>query len=108
MVWALCSDDEGHGIHTKSGDGRLDPKPHDFEYLSLDLGIRGIEIRLEVVKSVEVPRFRVAIVAPRCLLYARKHHALIRARWLLLRPDVPVPILRIWIRARLLEPGMLV
>src|SRR5436190_3556372 len=60
------------------------------------------------VKPVEVPRFGFAIVAPRCFLYAGKHHSLIRARRFLLRPDVPIPIFRIWIGARLLEPGVLI
>src|SRR6266480_1064635 len=87
---------------------RLDPKAHDFKYLSLDFGIRRIEIRLEIVKSVEVPRFRFAIVVPGCFLDAGKHHPFVRVRRFLLRPDVPVPIFRIWIRTRLLEPRMLV
>jgi hypothetical protein len=57
---------------------------------------------------MEVPRFGFAIVAPRCFLYARKHHPFIRVRRLFLRPDVPISIFRIWIGARLLEPWMLV
>jgi len=32
---SLGPDDERHGVHPKSGDASLDPKAHDFEYLSL-------------------------------------------------------------------------
>jgi hypothetical protein len=37
--WSLGPDDERHRVHTKSGHARLDPKPHDFEYLSLHFRI---------------------------------------------------------------------
>ena len=30
-----CRDDERYGVHPKSRDASLDPKAHDFEYLSL-------------------------------------------------------------------------
>src|SRR5438034_11743862 len=34
-LWSLSRDDERHRVHPKSGDASLDPKAHDFKYLSL-------------------------------------------------------------------------
>src|SRR6266511_2097816 len=94
--------------HPEAGNAQLDPESHDLEKLGLHLGMRGIEIGLEIVEAVEVPCLGLVIVAPGRLLHAREDHAVMGARRLPLRPDVPVTVLRIGILARLLEPWMLV
>ena len=104
----LGRDDERHRIHAEAGHAQLNPEPHDLEDLGLHLGMRGVEIGLEVVEAVEVPRLGLVIVAPGRLLHAREHHAVVGARRLLLRPDVPIAVLRIGVFARLLEPRVLV
>ena len=38
-LWSLSRDDERHRVHPKSGDASLDPKAHDFKYLSLHFRI---------------------------------------------------------------------
>jgi hypothetical protein len=92
----------------KAGDAELNPEAHDLEDLRLHLRMRGVEVGLKVIEAVEVPGAGLPVIAPGRLLHARKHHAAIGARWLLLRPHVPVAIFRLGILARRLEPGMLV
>jgi hypothetical protein len=70
--------------------------------------MRGVEVGLEVVETMEVPRLGFLVVAPGRFLHARKYHALIGARRLLLRPNVPIAVLRTGVLARLLEPRVLV
>src|SRR6266436_6507714 len=72
--------------------GRADPEPHDLEDLGLDVRVRRVEVRLEVVEAVEVPRARFLVVGPGRLLHAREHHAGVRVGRLLVRPDVPVAV----------------
>jgi hypothetical protein len=107
-VGTFGADDEGHGIHAKAGNAKLNPEAHDLEDLGLHRGIGRVEVGLEVVEAVEVPFLRHRITRPGRFLYARKHHARVRALWTLFRPDVPVAILRFRIAARLLKPGMFV
>src|SRR5262245_14573386 len=57
---------------------------------------------------MEIPGLGLLVVAPSRLLHARKYHAVIGARRLLLRPNVPIAVLRIGIIARLLKPWMLI
>ena len=99
----LGGDNERHRIHAEAGDAELDPEAHDLEDLGLHLGIRRVEIGLEVVEAVEVPRLGLLVIAPGRLLHAGEHHAFVGARWLLLRPDIPVAVLRI--RDRGARPG---
>ena len=86
----------------------LEPEPHDLEDLGLNLGIRGVEVRLEIIEAVEVPSLRLLVVRPRRFLHAGKHHAGIGLARLLVGPDVPVAERRVRIAPRRLEPGMLV
>src|SRR5262245_36191947 len=101
-------DDERHRIHPEAGNAQLNPEPHDLENLGLHLRMRGVEVGLEVIEAVEIPRLGLLIVAPGRLLHARKDHAVVGARRLLLRPNVPIAVLRSWVLARLLEPRVLV
>src|SRR5215472_7885437 len=57
---------------------------------------------------MEVPRLGFVVVAPSRFLHARKYHAVIGVRRFLLRPNVPIAVLRIGVLARLLEPRVLV
>src|ERR1700756_3465914 len=70
--------------------------------------MRGVEVGLEVIETMEVPGLGLLIVAPSRLLHARKYHAVIGARRLLLRPNVPIAVLRSGVLARLLEPSVFV
>ena len=70
--------------------------------------MRRVEIGLEVVEAVEVPRLCFAIVAPGRLLHAREHHPVLGARRLFLRPDVPIAVFRVGVLACRFEPRMLV
>ena len=107
-VRPLGRDDERHRIHAEPGDAELNPKAHDLEDLGLHLRMRGVEVGLELVKPVEIPGLRLFVVAPGRFLHPRKHHAGVRVRRLLLRPDIPVAVFRMGVAARLLEPGVLV
>jgi hypothetical protein len=78
---------ERHRIHPEAGNTQLDPEPHDLENLGLHLRMRGVEVGLEVVEAMEVPRLGLVIVAPGRLLHARKYHAVIGARRFFLRPN---------------------
>src|SRR5262245_27409501 len=104
----LGRDDERHRIHPEAGNAQLDPEPHDLENLGLHLRMRGVEVGLEVIEPVEIPGLGLLVVAPSRLLHARKYHAVVGARRLLLRPNVPIAVLRTGILARLLEPSVLV
>src|SRR5215470_4573311 len=79
-------DDERHRIHPEAGNAQLNPEPHDLENLGLHLRMRGIEVGLEVIETMEIPGFGLLVVAPSRLLHPRKHHAVVGARRLLLRP----------------------
>src|ERR1700729_75791 len=95
---------KGHSVHTKSGDTELQPKAHDFEDLRLNLGVRGVEVWLEIVETVEVISSGGLVVCPRGLLNAGKNHARGRIPRLFLRPYVPVAIFGVGIAACLLKP----
>src|SRR5262249_15815009 len=101
-------DDERHRIHPKARNAELDPEPHDLEDLGLHLGMRRIEIGLEVVEAMEVPCLGIVIVAPGRLLHPWEDHTVRGARRLLLRPNVPISVFRIGVFACLLKPWMLV
>jgi hypothetical protein len=62
--------------------------------LGLHLRMRGVEVGLEVIETMEIPGLSLLVVAPSRLLHARKDHPVIRARWLLLRPNVPIAVFR--------------
>jgi hypothetical protein len=57
---------------------------------------------------MEIIFLRHRIARPGRFLHAGKHHSLVGVQRLLLRPDVPVAILRLWIAPGILEPGMLI
>jgi hypothetical protein len=95
-------------VHPEAGYAELDPEAHDLEDLGLHLRVRRVEIGLKIVEAVEVPGFRLAIVAPGRLLYPRKDHALVGVLRLALGPDEPVAQRRVGVTARFSEPGMLV
>ena len=107
-VRPLGGDDEGNRVHAEAGDAELDPEAHDLQDLSLDLGIGGVEIRLEIVEAMEVPGPGIGIVRPGRFLHAGKNHALVGIGRLLLGPDVPVAVFRSRVAPRVLEPGVLV
>ncbi len=105
---ALGRDDEGDRVHAKAGDAELNPEPHDLEDLGLDMRVRGVEIRLEIVEAVKVPGACFLIPRPGRLLHAGKHHAGVGIRRFLIGPDIPVATGRILRAARLAKPGVLV
>jgi hypothetical protein len=70
--------------------------------------MRGVEVGLEVIETMEIPGLGLLIVGPSRFLHAREYHAVIGARRLLPRPNVPIAVLRIGVLARLLEPPVLI
>src|SRR5437764_1063407 len=105
---SLGRDDERHRIHPEAGNAQLNPEPHDLENLRLHLRMRGVKVGLEVIETMEIPSLGLLVVAPSRLLHAWKYHAVIGARRLLLRPNVPIAVRRSRVFARLLEPPVLV
>src|SRR5262245_8597679 len=104
----LFGDHKGHGIHAEARDTELDPKSHDLEDLRLDFGVRGIEVGLEIVETVEIVGASLLIISPGRLLHPGKHHPLLGTSWLRLRPNIPIAVLRLRIATCFLEPWMLV
>src|SRR6478672_1929419 len=101
-------DHERHRVHPEAGDAELDPEPHDFQDFRLYMRVRRVEIRLEIVEAMEIPGAGFLVAAPGRFLHPRKHHAGIGIGRFLFRPYIPVAIGRIFLLARLLEPGMLI
>src|SRR6185312_10646804 len=63
-VIAFGRDHKGYCIHPEPRNSELKPKAHDFENLGLYFGIACIQIRLKVVKTMEVPALCGAIASP--------------------------------------------
>jgi hypothetical protein len=105
-IGALGADYERHHIHAESRHAQLNPEAHDLQQLGVNVGMGRIEVRLEVIEPVEVPRLGHLVVSPGGLLDARKRHAFLGMRWTPLRPYIPVVISGLRIAPGLLEPGM--
>ncbi len=63
-VRTLGRDYEGDCVHAEAGDAELQPEAHDLEDLCLYIGIRGIEVGLEIIEAVEIPGARSLIPRP--------------------------------------------
>jgi len=107
-VRAFGRDHEWHRVHAESGDAELDPEAHDLEDLGLHRRVRRVEVGLEIIEAVEVPKLGHRIARPGRLLHAGENHALVGTGGPLLRPDVPVAVFGFRIAARLLKPFVLV
>ena len=102
-------DDEGHGIHAKSRDPKLNPKSHDLQNFRLNVRVGGIQIRLEIVETVEVPGAGDRIVSSKSIS-ARPGNTmpLLASRGFFFDQTYQSRYLRIRVSPRLLEPGVLV
>ena len=101
-------DDEGGGVEPEPRHAELQPEPDDLLDLLTHPGVVHVQVGLEVVEAVVVPRPGDVVERPRRVLIAGEHHALAQVARLLLRPDVPVPIRRGRVGASRLEPRVLV
>ena len=104
----LGLDQERRGVDPEARDTEPEPEHGDLLYLLADCGVVGVQIGLEPVEPVPVPGVRHLVPGPLLVLHAGKHHSLEPVRGLGLRPDIPVPVRRVRIAARGLEPRMLV
>src|ERR1700733_3822176 len=107
----LCSllrNDKWNGVHAKAGDSELQPKAHDLEDLSLNFRIGSIEVRLKIIKAMEVVGLGNLVVVPGRLLYTGEHYSGGSILRLVLGPHIPVTILGLRIATGGLEPGMFV
>src|SRR6202047_5313196 len=55
-VCSLFGDNEGNRVHPKARHAELEPKAHDFQNLGLHLGMRRVEVGLEIIESIENTR----------------------------------------------------
>ena len=99
---------ERRGVDPEPGRAELEPERHDLVHLGADLGVRPVQVGLEVVEPMEVPRAGPAVVRPGLGLLAGEDDSLAPVRRFALAPDVPVPVRRRRIRTRGLEPRVLV
>ena len=106
LVEALVLDEEGHRVDAEALDAELQPVAHDAQDLLAHLRVGDVEVGLELVEAVHVPRARLFVVGPHRLLHAGEDDPLGDVGGLLLRPDVPVALGRGGI-ARGLEPGVI-
>ena len=70
----------------------LQPEGHDLGDLAAYVGVGPVQVGLEVVEAVEVPRLRLLVEGPGLGLLAGEHRALEAVRRLVGRPDVPVAV----------------
>ena len=103
---ALGGDHEWDSIHAKAGHTELNPETHDLEDLGLDAWIGCVEVGLEVVETMEVPRLGFLIVRPGGLLHAGKYHAFAGVSRLLVGPHIPVAVSRVLRASRFPKPWM--
>ena len=104
----LGLDQERRGVQPEAGHPEPEPEHGDLLYLLADRRVVGVEVGLEPVEPVPVPRVRYFVPGPLLVLHAGKHHSLEPVRGLGLRPHVPVTERRVRIGARGSEPRMLV
>ena len=105
-VGAFFFDQKRHRVDTKSGDAELQPESHDAHDLALHRRIEGVEIRLKLIKPMEVVLAGHGIAGPGRFLHAREYHSLVPVLRARLGPDIPVAIGRIRVFAGGLKPGM--
>ncbi len=106
-VRPLRRDHERHRVDAEARHAELEPVAHDPLDLRAHLGARRVEVRLKIEEAVEVVKARHSVVRPRRRLHGRKHHPFVPAARPLLRPDVPIAVLRLRICARVAKPRML-
>jgi len=104
-------DHERGRVDPESVDPELQPELHDLVDFLPDVGVGGVQVRLERVEPVVVVRSGLRIVRPDAVVLdlAGEHRPLVGARRRrFLDPDVVVPVLRVRVVPCLLEPGVLV
>jgi hypothetical protein len=97
---------ERNRVDAEAGHSEPEPIADDAVYLVPDEGIPRVQVGLEVVEAVEVPRPRVFRVGPRRALHAGEDDTRARVGRALLGPDVPVAVRGVLGPARVEEPGM--
>jgi hypothetical protein len=108
VLLALGLDEEVHRVHPEPGQAQLRPEAHDPRDLVADLGIRDVEVGLELVELVQVVLLGLLVQLPDAGLLVGEDDALGRVGGLLVGPDVPVALGRVAAAARLHEPRVLV
>ena len=98
----------GAASSRKPDDAELQPEADDLLDLLADPRVGHVEVGLEVVEAVVVPRARLLVERPRRVLVAGEHHPLAAVGRLGLGPHVPVAVRRCRIGAGGLEPRVLV
>src|SRR5688572_22108830 len=102
----LGFDQEWRRVDTEARDAEPQPEQRDLAYLLPHGRVVGVEIRLEAIEAVPVPRAGCPVVAPSLFLDTGEQHPRKAVRRLRLRPDVPVMERRLRIRAGGLKPRM--
>ena len=108
QVCAFGGNHKGNRVHAKAIDAKLQPEAHDLQNLGLHLRIAGVEVGLKIIEAMKVVCLRGLLVVPCGLLHSGEDDAGCSILWFLLRPNVPLAILRLRIATGLAEPWMLV
>ena len=101
-------DEERRAVDAETADAQPFPEGDDLLHLRAHLRVLAVEVGLERVEAVVVPRLRHLVVGPRRLLHPREHHALVPVGGLLVGPHVPVAVPGCRVGAGRLEPRVLV
>ena len=100
-------EEERDRVDAEAADADLEPEPDDARDLLAHGRVRDVEVGLVGEEPVQVVLPRLAVVGPHALLLAGEDHVDLDVR-LLVDPHVPVPVGRVRIGSRRLEPRMLV
>ena len=99
---------ERHGVDAEAGQALLEPEPDHLRDLVADLRVGDVEVRLVGVEAVQVVLAGLLVPGPVGVLLVGEDDVAGLLRRLLVGPDVEVAVGRVGVRARRLEPRVLV